>query len=154
MWINFLQKGSGIITPLLIERLEQMYWRKNNDYLLVMFELTALLSALLLLWEEECQPQGERGPIPDSLMSCVDSMQSNQMPKLRPCTPISVGEHGCFTVQSGVCVFRCTGLCRKDTVELLVLLQTYTELEIVQVKISANVAHFFLILAFISEVEN
>lgn len=39
-----------------------------------------------------------------SMMSCVGRKESNQMPKLRPCTPVSVCEQGCFTVQSGVCI--------------------------------------------------
>ncbi len=115
MWINSLQEASGIITPLLKVRRagsqyslmsrsawsEQMHRREKSECLPVVFGLTALLAALLLLWEEECKPQGERetdGPIPNCrsfvsrlcatyVMRCAGNKQPNQMPKPKPCTP-------------------------------------------------------------------
>lgn len=78
MWISSLQEESRIITPLLKVRRagaqyilitvsEQMCYRESSEHLLVMFALTALLSALLLLFlEEECKPQGETDRWPNS----------------------------------------------------------------------------------------
>lgn len=99
MWINSLHEGSGIITPLLKVRRagrqysliicravsEQMYQREKSDYLLVMSHCS------VIIWEEECKPQGERetdGPISNccssvfrlcatSMVSCLWSKQSN-----------------------------------------------------------------------------
>lgn len=69
MWIISLQEGYVIITSLISEicgspvivssvASQQMYWRKVH--LLVMFGVTALVSALLLVQEEECKLQGKR----------------------------------------------------------------------------------------------
>lgn len=77
MWISSLQEESGIITPLLKVRhagaqyilitvSEQMCQRESSEHLLVIFVLTALLSALLLLLEKECKPQGETDRWPNS----------------------------------------------------------------------------------------
>lgn len=103
-------------------------------------------------------PRGERQmarfQIAVVYMSCVGSTQSNQVQSWDLAHQLVFVNMEGFTVQSVVCVQEYRALQKSCMVELLMLLQTYTELENVQVKYSASVAHFFLALAFVSEVES
>lgn len=102
---------------------EQMHQREkvSTSWLFFCWKLSSLLC--YYFGRRNAIPKGREtdGPIPNcrssvsrlyatSVINSAGSTQSNQMPKLRPCTPISVCGHGCFTVQSGVWAPVCRAL--------------------------------------------